>query len=203
MSRVTYELLPALVLLLGCEAKPDSGAPLLRLRGAALAMQTDASSARAPAEPAYVASRGTLVERLAAEAASRPERTIAVEDLLAALNSQEIEVVRTRQVLASPVGARYCTLLVTASGASGSLCEFGSEAEAQRAGARSAQRFDALIPNRELVAHDNALLTVLAPPTGPAPSDAGAIVAAFRALRPRAREHVPQVTDDGARRGPG
>lgn len=117
-----------------------------------------------PAQEAVVgqAPRLPLGERLALEAAARPEHAVRPAQLRAALAARGVVLTRQRQVLASPVGAAYCEAL-SGEGLAFSLCEYPDVAAAARGLQRSRSAFDALIPGRTLVQRDNSLLTLTAP----------------------------------------
>jgi hypothetical protein len=102
----------------------------------------------------------SLERRLAAERAARPAGVVGIEALVPALAARGVEVVRARQVLAAPVGARYCAAVTTRGGLGLSLCEFGSQAAAEDGLARSRARFDRAMPGRRLAAAGGSLLTI-------------------------------------------
>jgi hypothetical protein len=106
----------------------------------------------------------SLFERLAAEQSSRsPTTAPRAESVHAALAARGLVVERWKQVLASPVGARYCMAGSTDLGVGVAVCEY-ERPDAARAGRdRSRAVFDRLIPGRELLVHGTTLLTLTRP----------------------------------------
>jgi hypothetical protein len=125
----------------------------------------DATPPRAPelttpaVEPPAGAAR-SLERRLAEERAARPAGAVGIEALASALAARGVEVVRARQVLAAPVGARYCAAAATRGGLGLALCEFDSQAAAEEGLRRSRARFDRSMPGRRLAAAGGSLLTI-------------------------------------------
>lgn len=101
-----------------------------------------------------------LGERLRREATRRPEAREQVELLLQELARDGVELVRTRQVLAAPLGADYCAAALSAHGLGLSLCAFADAARAEQGSRRSRASFDRLIPGRTLLRRDAVLLTL-------------------------------------------
>jgi hypothetical protein len=198
MLRQEIFLLSLIAALAACNSRPNRegavASELERPLGSTAADARARSAESAPAPPgarsgsedaAAETTPSSLPERLARELARRPAQAIRGEDLVAALVQQEVDVLRTRQVLATPIGARYCTLLESAHGVGASVCEF-SDASGARAGAElSRARFDALLPGRLLVARESTLLTVTKAADPRAEAEAARIVRAFATLRPR------------------
>ena len=120
------------------------------------------ASQPAAAEPAPAAVEGplTLNERLAREAASRPSGALPAETVAAKLSAAGVPIGALKQVLARPLGARYCALGRTASGLVVSLCEFDDDAQAARGVDLSCKTFDRLIPGRRLAHRRGTLLTL-------------------------------------------
>jgi len=125
----------------------------------------------------------TLQDRLAREAASRPSGAISAEAVAAALSDAGVPVGALKQVLARPVGARYCALARTAAGLVVSVCEFEDDAGAARGVDLSRRTFDRLIPGRRLTHRRGTLLTLTvgAPDTRRA-AEAARAETAFAAL---------------------
>jgi hypothetical protein len=124
-----------------------------------------------------------LGERLAREASSRPAAALQAERVQQALAGKGIALSRWKQVLASPVGARYCMAGLTGSGLPLSVCEYGDPAAAERGLAGSRTRFDRLVPGRLLVRNGATLLTVTRPGDAPAfRAEAERLSGIFRAL---------------------
>ena len=126
-----------------------------------------ASSAAAAPTPslsvaAAAASEGplSLNERLAREAAGRPSGVISAETVAATLSAAGVPVGALKQVLARPLGARYCALARTASGLVVSVCEFDDDAQAARGVDLSRKTFDRLIPGRRLTHKRGTLMTL-------------------------------------------
>ena len=120
------------------------------------------ASQPAVAEPVSAAVEGplTLNERLAREAASRPSGALPAETVAAKLSAAGVPIGALKQVLARPLGARYCALARTASGLVVSLCEFDDDAQAARGVDLSRKTFDRLIPGRRLAHRRGTLLTL-------------------------------------------
>ena len=118
------------------------------------------ASQPAAAEPAGVAGPLTLIERLAREAASRPSGSLPAETVAAKLSAAGVPIGALKQVLARPLGARYCALARTASGLVISLCEFDDDAQAARGVDLSRRTFDRLIAGRRLAHRRGTLLTL-------------------------------------------
>jgi hypothetical protein len=144
-----------------------------------------ASATRATAALASItpqAARVPLGARLAREAAGRPALAPRLASLRAAAERRGVTLLPPRQVLASPLGARYCELASSAAGLGVALCEFGDAAQAQAGAARSHQLFDTLVPGRRLSVRDNALLTVTAAQGQRAEREAALLESAFSSL---------------------
>jgi hypothetical protein len=116
------------------------------------------------AEPQASPTTLSLFERLAAEQAGRsPATAPRAETVQAALAARGLVVQRWKQVLASPVGARFCLAGSTDTGVGVAVCEY-DRAEAATAGRqRSRAVFDRFIPDRELLVRGTTLLTVTRP----------------------------------------
>jgi hypothetical protein len=102
----------------------------------------------------------TLPERLAREAATRPSGGISADLVASALSDAGVPLGALKQVLARPVGARYCALARTAAGLVVSVCEFEDDAGAARGVDLSRRTFDRLIPGRRLIHRHGTLLTL-------------------------------------------
>jgi hypothetical protein len=87
-----------------------------------------ASASREPTLP--------LMERLAREAAARPEGTPRTEQVLQALQGAGLVLGEQRQYLGATTGARYCYAARTLRGVQLSVCEFGDAASATTGRAR-------------------------------------------------------------------
>ena len=101
-----------------------------------------------------------LLERLAREASARPTGTLRAEEVLAALERGGLTLRKTQQVLASTVGAAYCTSSATSRGVAVAVCEYPAEAVARRGLEYSHRVFDRLIPDRRLLLNRKTMLTV-------------------------------------------
>jgi hypothetical protein len=121
---------------------------------------TASPPAVAEAPPAAVEGPLTLNERLAREAASRPSGALPAETVAAKLSAAGVPIGALKQVLARPLGARYCALARTASGLVVSLCEFDDDAQAARGVDLSRKTFDRFIPGRRLAHRRGTLLTL-------------------------------------------
>ncbi len=117
-------------------------------------------TAEAAAPPPPAASPATLAERLGAELAARPRGALTLDGLVAQIGHRGLVLARTRQVLAAPIGARYCAAALTAEGLGLSVCEFDSADAALAARAFSKTQFDALVPDRRLYVNGQSLLTL-------------------------------------------
>jgi hypothetical protein len=102
----------------------------------------------------------SIAERLQREAASRPGAVPAVESVAAALAARGMPLVGWKQVLASPLGARFCMAGQTGQGNAVAICEFANADQAVQGLAYSHATFDRLIPNRTLTRREKTLLTV-------------------------------------------
>jgi hypothetical protein len=118
------------------------------------------ASQPAVAEPAPAEGPLTLNERLVREAASRPSGALPAETVAARLSAAGVPIGALKQVLARPLGARYCALGRTAAGLVVSLCEFDDDAQAARGVELSRKTFDRLIPGRRLAHRRGTLLTL-------------------------------------------
>jgi hypothetical protein len=164
--------------------KLTSSLPLVCLLAAAACKSTPAPSSATPTPTPSPTSTLSLYERLAAEQSSRsPTTAPRAETVHAALTARGLVVERWKQVLASPVGARYCMAGSTDLGVGVAVCEF-DRPDAARAGRdRSRAVFDRLIPGRELLVHGTTLLTLTRPGADtPADSQARRLAQAFIAL---------------------
>jgi hypothetical protein len=122
--------------------------------------------------------RMPLSARLAREAQARPTGTPRVEEVMAALERGGLTLDRNQQVLASTVGAAYCSSAVTPKGMAVAVCEYPAEDVARRGLEYSHRTFDRLIPGRRLSLNRKTMLTV----TGAADADATAATRIFAAL---------------------
>jgi hypothetical protein len=164
----------ASILTVACHARPTPPPP---------APPPATAPAPVPAAPAAVEEPLTLNERLAREAARRPPGVIRAESVAAALSAAGVPIGSLRQVLARPLGARYCALGRTASGLVVSLCEFDDDAQAARGVDLSHRTFDRLIPGRRLAHKRGTLLTLtLGAPDAKRSAEGARVEAAFAAL---------------------
>ena len=168
----TFALLLTTVTALGCDIRTRTPSPSLAPAPAA-ALPSPAS----PSIPPEVA-RLPLADRLVREAATRPAIPLSTERVQQALAKQGVALQRWKQVLASPVGARFCMAGLTAAGLAVSICEYPDANAAARGAATSHARFDQLIPNRSLVRNGATLLT-LTHPSSPDRERLGRIFAAL------------------------
>ena len=141
---------------------------------------TPVVAAPAPTPPGPALSLG---ERLAAEAKARPSGTVRIEDLALALRGHGVAIARTRQVLGSTLGARYCSVALTEKGLGLAACEFESPESAEMGRAQSIARFDKAIPGRRLVVNGKTLLTV-APAASALAEESQAATTLFATLSP-------------------
>jgi hypothetical protein len=132
---------------------------------------TPPSSLAPPPEPAL-----SLVERLTREAGTRPAARVPAERVHAGLGAIE----RWKQVLASPIQARFCMAGQTAGGVGVAVCEYEDAAAAARGLSYSRATFDRLIPGRQLSLNGQTLLTLTAPPE--LAGETHRLAAAFAAL---------------------
>jgi hypothetical protein len=183
MLRTSYTL----VLALGVVACTEAPTP----------QPTQAAPTKLPAltvDPALA--RLPLGERLQHEASERPVQAIHPEQLESALATQGVVITRSRQVLASPLGASYCEMSVTETGLGLSVCEFVDAASATTGQERSRQLFDALVPGRTLRTQGSTLLTVTRPESEPAARQAELILSVFAAQRPTALPTATALVDE-------
>lgn len=153
LSRPLFVLVLTSMLTAACHTRPT---PLPASQPAA----PEEAAAVAPVPPAGVEGPLTLNERLAREAASRPSGVLSAETIAAKLSAAGVPIGALKQVLARPLGARYCALARTASGLVVSLCEFDDDAQAARGVDLSRKTFDRLIPGRRLAHRRGTLLTL-------------------------------------------
>ena len=183
----------AVIVLLGCllgcrggdtphHSSASSTAPGFSTAGLPVTPPLPGDNDPAPPSPAAMPENLSLTERLAREAASRPQGAIRTEELVAALQAKGVAVARTRQVLGKTLHARYCGIAVTRDGLVASVCEFGSAPEAAAALKDSEQRFGKAMPNRRLATNGKSLLTI-ANLRDSAAQEASAVEATFAALR--------------------
>jgi hypothetical protein len=85
---------------------------------------------------------------------------ISTEAVAAALSAAGVPIGPPKQVLARPLGARYCALARTSSGLVVSVCEFDDDAQAARGVDLSHRTFDTLIPGRRLTHNRGTLMTL-------------------------------------------
>jgi hypothetical protein len=123
-----------------------------------------------PAGTQPASGRLSIVDRLGREAQTRPTAPVRAEAVADALAARGLPLERWKQVLASPIGARFCMAGQTAAGCVVAVCEFGNEAEANAGLDYSHQTFDRLIPNRSLLRRGQTVLTVTRPPGAPVPA---------------------------------
>jgi hypothetical protein len=111
--------------------------------------------------PPEVATPGlSLIEQLQKEATLRPSETIRAEAIFSALSSQGIVVPKTTQVLARPIGARFCLSGMSDLGLTVVACEFSNNEEAHKGLTYSEKTFGPWIPNRRLYVNQKTLLTL-------------------------------------------
>ena len=135
----------------------------------------------APVAPAP-GPRLSLSERLDEERITRPAAHPPVEAVAAALAGKGVPLERWKQVLGSPIGARYCMAGQTGQGNVVAVCEFADDAQAERGIAYSRQTFDRLIPNRTLLRRAATVMTVTRPDASAGSDEARTISAIFAAL---------------------
>lgn len=133
-----------------------------------------------PARPPEAPSLGGL---LAGELRGRPGATPSVEQVASALQRAGVALPPMKQVLARTVGARYCAASTTTVGLAVAVCEFGSDADADRGLSFSRRTFDPLIPGRSLTRNRTTVLTLTPPSTSAQVRvQAAHVAAAFAAL---------------------
>jgi hypothetical protein len=136
-----------------------------------------------PAGAPSALGRMSLMDRLVHEARSRPTARPRPEAVAAALAVRGLPLERWKQVLASPIGARFCMAGQTAAGLVVAVCEFGDEAEATAGLSFSHKTFDPIIPNRALVRRGPTVLTITTPAgAASASAQAGRVAEIFAAL---------------------
>jgi hypothetical protein len=135
-----------------------------------------------PASAPAASPRWSILERLGHEAASRPTTGLRAEAVAAALAGGGLPLIGWKQVLASPIGARFCMAGQTAAGSAVAVCEFGNDAEANAGLAYSHQTFDRLIPHRSLLQRGPTVLTVTRPSGPSRAGDADHVAQIFAAL---------------------
>jgi hypothetical protein len=105
-----------------------------------------------------------LLGELGREAAQRPKTEPTVDTVLAAFEVAGVHIDRKQQVLATPVGARYCVAASSKVGLNMSLCEYATADDAKAGRDKSLQVFKTL-KGRSLFVQNATLLTLIAPPT--------------------------------------
>lgn len=131
--------------------------------------------------------RSPLAARLSQEGTAHPHAKRQVADALALFERMSVELVRTRQVLAEPLGAEYCENGLSAAGLGFSLCAFADEAAARQGQQRSQRGFDRLIPNRSFVSSGETLLTLLPSAAPTALAERARVLAEFASLHAERR----------------
>jgi hypothetical protein len=101
-----------------------------------------------------------LAARLEREAKARPAGALRAEEVMSALTRGGLALEGTRQVLASTVGAAYCTSAGTPRGLAVAVCEYPAEESARQGMEYSHRVFDRLIPGRRLLLNRKTMLTV-------------------------------------------
>jgi hypothetical protein len=145
----------------------------MRIKLLALALLASCSRPSTPPAPSHL----SLVERLAREAAGRPGARVSAERVHDAIGAP---IERWKQVLASPVQARFCMAGQTPGGVGVAVCEYESAAAAARGLSYSRATFDRLVPGRQLSLNGQTLLTLTAPPS--LAGETQRLAAAFTAL---------------------
>jgi hypothetical protein len=150
----------------GRPCRPGNARSLLLLLLLAACSKSAPPTPAAPAPPPASAPSGPphvdqgLLGELSHEAATRPGAKPSVEDVLTALEGDGIAIERQQQVLATPIGARYCVAAVSKLGLNMSICEFAT-AEAAKAGRERSLKVFKSIQNRTLVLADRTMLTLI------------------------------------------
>jgi hypothetical protein len=152
LYRSSYVLVLTSILIAACHTRATQPSP--PAPPSPSAPPAPAAVRAAPEEPL------TLNERLAREAATRPSGVISTEAVAVALSTAGVPIGSLKQVLARPLGARYCALARTPSGLVVSLCEFDDDALAARGVDLSRRTFDRLIPGRRLAHKRGTLMTL-------------------------------------------
>jgi hypothetical protein len=153
--------------LAACAADP-AGARKDRTQPAPAAPVDDPELARLP-----------LAERLQREAERHPAARAHADALFERLARGDLELVRTRQVLAAPLGADYCAAALSKRGVGLSVCEFADAERAERGLRRSRESFDRLIPGRTLLVNGATLFTLTRAPGIEAEAEHRRLAAAF------------------------
>ena len=108
---------------------------------------------------------------------------LSAEAVAAGLSGAGVPLGALKQVLARPLGARYCALARTAAGLVVSVCEFEDDAGAVRGVDLSRRTFDRLIPGRRLTHRRGTLLTLtVGSPDARRAAEAARAETAFAAL---------------------
>jgi hypothetical protein len=177
LNRSLYLVALASILTASCQTRPTPPA------SASASASPASSRPPPPAAGAAVEEPISLQERLAREAVTRPSGVISTETVAARLSAAGVPIGALKQVLARPLGARYCALARTASGLVVSVCEFEDDVQAARGVDLSRRTFDRLIPGRRLTHKRGTLLTLtLGPSDSRRAAEAARAEAVFAAL---------------------
>jgi hypothetical protein len=150
--------IPTFALLLTLFAVDGCKSPTLDFPTSQVKQSASTPNTKWPPEPARMGL--SLVEQLQYESDSRPTKTIRSETVFSALSSKRIPIQKITQVLAHPIGARFCMSGMTDLGLTVVACEFSSDDEAQQGKAYSENTFGKIIPNRRLLVNQKTLLTL-------------------------------------------
>ena len=133
------------------------------------------------AAPVADAKGGPLSERLEREGTARPAASLRAEEVFSGLVKGGLEIKERMQLLAAPVGARYCQSAHTANDVILTVCEFEDEASAEKGKATSLAAIH--VENRQVVAHHATTLQVIeSPKTEQSAKSAASVIAAFNAM---------------------
>jgi hypothetical protein len=101
-----------------------------------------------------------LGTRMTAESTHRPEASLTVERLFAALAERGVRLASQHQVLAAVAHASYCALGVTPESVAIAVCEYASHSDAEAGRALLDRQYRRLVPDAVRAVNGNTLVTI-------------------------------------------
>lgn len=180
MLRTSHETLApvcfaaALSALAGCKCAETKPAEPIKVEKNERAAQREADLAVLPR------AAGTLVDQLAAEAAARQPDAPSLEKLTASLSAQSVTLGPSRQVLGNKQLAIYCASADSSDGVLVTVCEYPSDAQAER-GEADANVVQSQIAGHQSARNKKSVLHVVARSDTPA-ATVDKVLSAFKSL---------------------